>query len=391
MSFLVMLTQRAGAPCSGHPVATLLDLPIFNDSYTGFQLQELKPADLDYEAERRRALNRNSKDGVKPMTKEDLEVEHELTWKMVKQLTMSIFKMDCFSLSFPVGFNEQRTFLERSADLFSFLVTEFADKSYDAVDANLRLAYIGIGIIASFHLVLQTKKPWNPALGETYVGQWSNGTMIFAEQISQDPPISCFQLRPQNGHWKIDSNIYFMMDQGLTQLDLAQNGTTRLTFDDGTIYEWQFPKIRVTGILRGDRVVKIKGPLVVRDITKNLEMRVKVGTRKPRRSKPFGIAEPRATTVIGGVGRMSCDKNPLVTTVTGDYAGSIYVDGRLVWSLERNCSARPFMKVDEGNLLPSDSRYRVDRGCFICGDMEAAEDAKNVVERVGRRDKRLRH
>jgi predicted RNA-binding protein YlxR (DUF448 family) len=48
------------------------------------------------------------------------------------------------------------------------------------------------------------------------------------------------------------------------------------------------------------------------------------------------------------------------------------------------------MKVDDGDLLPSDSRYRVDRGCFICGDMEAAEEAKNVVEWVARRGKRLR-
>jgi hypothetical protein len=264
------------------------------------------------------------------MTKEDLEAEHELTWKMVKQMTMSIFKMDCFSLNFPVGFNEQRTFLERSADLFSFLVTEFADKSSDAADPNLRLSYIGIGIIASFHLILQTKKPWNPILGETYVGQWNNGTVIFAEQISQNPQISCFQLRPQNKRWKIDSNICFVMNQGLTQLDLAQNGTTRLTFDDGTVYEWQFPKVRVTGILRGDRVLKIKGPLVVRDITNELEMRIKVGTRKLRWSKLFGITEPRATTVFGGVGRMGSDETSFMTKVTGDYAGSIYVDGQIV-------------------------------------------------------------
>jgi hypothetical protein len=145
------------------------------------------------------------------------------------------------------------------------------------------------------------------------------------------------------------------------------------------------------GILRGDRVVKMKGSLVVRDITNEMEMNVKVGSRKPRRSKPFGITNPRATTVFGGIRRMSDDKNGFMRKVTGDYAGSIYVDGGLVWSLERNYSTRPFMKVEDGDLLPSDSRYRVDRRCLIEGDLDGAEEAKNVIEQVERRDRKLRH
>lgn len=82
---------------------------------------------------------------------------------------MAIFKMDITRFSFPVGYNEPRTFVERATDLFSFLVMEYIDKALEQTNPTDGLSYLAAGIIARFHLYLQQKKPWNPLLGETYV------------------------------------------------------------------------------------------------------------------------------------------------------------------------------------------------------------------------------
>jgi hypothetical protein len=372
---------RTPAPTSSRPTATLAGILKSNESYTGVQIHDLPEIDPDYAAARQMAQHHNSKDSVKPMTKDEQEAQRELAWQMVKKLTMSIFKMDFLGISFPVGFNEQRTFLERSADLFSFLVTEFMDKCCETDDHHLRLSFVAVGIVTSFHLVLTSKKPWNPAIGKTYVGRWRNGTTMFCEQICQRPPISAIQIRPANNRWTIDSQIQFGIDQGLTQVNLSQSGTTRLTLEDGTVCEWGFPKIPVLGILRGDRIVKAKGPLVVNDLTHHLKVMITVRSKKSREARRYGISKARATTIFGGVRRLQSDGD-FVMKVAGDYADTICLDGRVAWTLERSRSSRPAVKVEESDLMPSDTRYRLDRSLLIEGDVVGAEDAKNVMEQI---------
>jgi hypothetical protein len=331
------------------------------------------------------ALDQNSKEGVRSMTKEEQEEQRDLTWKLIKKLTMAVFKMNLANVSFPVGFNEQRTFLERSSDLFSFLVTEFIDRARESQQIEQRFAYIVIGVIASFHLCLQLKKPWNPTLGETYVGRWENGTTIYAEQISHHPPISCVQIRCPNNRWKIDAQFCFKIEQGLTHFDFSQNGSTKLEFDDGSLYEWQFPVIRILGILKGDRITKVKGPLKMKDLRNSLEAEIEIA---PKKSKRRAIPNLRATSVWGGIRRIGADK--FVSRITGDYAGAVCIDGQIAWDLATNISTRPLTKVNTDELLPSDSRYRIDRGYFIDGDREIAENAKDLLEGLQRKDAHLR-
>lgn len=384
------LIQRGNAPSSDQPIATFSEIPLYNECYTGVCAEEARVADCDYSAEREKALNHNSKQGIKPMTKEELEFERSISWELVKKMTMSIFKLDFSNMSFPVGYNEQRTFLERCADLFSFLVTEYADKAYETSDAQMRLSYITTGILASFHLCLQSKKPWNPTLGETYVGEWPNGTKIYGEQISHHPAISYIQIRPENhNHWKIDSEFRFGINQGVTRIDICQEGISKLIFDDGCVYEWEFPRVRVLGILAGDRILKMKGELKVTDRHNNLEMKVEFN---PKKSKKMGISSSRASTLYGEIRRLGKAEHDdgVLSQMRGDYAESISINNRVSWNLSTNFSSRPIKKVDESLLLPSDSRYRFDRNCLIEGDLKKAEEAKTIIERLQRKDNALR-
>jgi hypothetical protein len=66
------------------------------------------------------AVRWNTKDGVKPRTREEDEMQLALNWQLLKQFTMEIVKMDVICLIFPVSYHASTTFMKRANDLFSF-------------------------------------------------------------------------------------------------------------------------------------------------------------------------------------------------------------------------------------------------------------------------------
>jgi hypothetical protein len=384
-SELAML-RRTQAPLTSDPVKTFNGSTFYNLCYTGFPRQELTAADLDYRAVRDRAINFNGKDGVKPMTKEEQEIEHQLTWNFAKEFTTSLFSADISGMSCPIGYCENRTFIERSADLFSFLATQYIDSAIGAETHTEQLGWITTGILAGFHLLLLSKKPWNPALGETFVSRWPNGPSFYAEQISHHPPISAVQVRGRG--WKIDASLLPNIDQGLSKVDIFQKGTICLRIDNGSVYEWEYPTVRIMGIVRGDRIVKIHGGLRVRDLTNSLEAHIEI---EPKECKRNGLKRCRATTVFGGIYSTKNPKAGPLAKLTGDYADRLFLDGSEVWDIARDFTYRPLEHVDDIDLLPSDGRFRIDRSYLIQGHAEHAGAAKSLFEDLQRREAKLRN
>lgn len=363
----------------------------YNMSYTNYPIQELSRNDLDYSRERNRAINFNSKDGIRPMTKEEQEFEKQLNKQMIKKFTMAIFSFDVTRFSFPVGYNEPRTFIERSSDLFCFLVTSYMEKVVQETDPEQRLSLFTVGIIAAFHLYAQPKKPWNPILGETFVGKWPNGVTIFGEQTSHHPPVSNVQLRAPDDSWKIDAQFNFEIDQGIFQIDIIQKGKVVLTISDGTTYVWEFPTISVFGIIKGERTIRVKSPLEIRDKTHNLTSYVIISPKKNK--KIDELKNPKVTSVYGGVFKgknYDEKKTKFLTLITGDYANKVYINGEQYWDIATDLSIKPLETIQEDEILPSDCRYRIDRGFLIQNDMESAENAKRIMEELQRRDAKLR-
>jgi hypothetical protein len=379
------MSWSKAAPVTNTPVGTLNGQSFCNISYVGVPRQELSSNDAQYSHVRDRAINHNTKEGVNPMTKVEQDFERELNWKLVKQVTMSIFSMDISRFSFPVGYCEDRTFIERAADLFSFLSTGFIDAAIAKPAPEDRLSVLTVGILAGFHLLLLSKKPWNPALGETFVARWPNGVTLYGEQTSHHPAVTCIQV--YGAQWRIDATLHFEINQGLMQVDILQKGSVRLTLHDGSRYEWEFPTIRATGILRGDRIVRAKGPFAVKDLTHSLECEIDIN---PKDSKKKGIRNSRATTIWGGVRSSASAKSPLLKIITGDYTDKIFVDGVSTWNINQDLTSRPTEVIDDQDLLPSDGRFRIDRGYLIRGDETSAAKAKTLLEELARHDEKLR-
>lgn len=377
------ITARSSAPVQPDATAMgeLSGAPVYNTSYTTCPRQDLVYDDDDYSKERRLCRECSDDYGVKPMTKEELDEERALTWAIIKRLTMSVLSMDFTSFSFPVGYSEQRSFLERMADLFTYLAGGYADKVSAATDPAQRLQYLTAGVCAGFITYMQTKKPWNPILGETFVCKWPNGVTMYAEQTSHHPPISDIQITSPSGAWKCNAHCNFTINSGVLSVDVVQAGVFVLELADGTRYEWEFPIINVSGVIRGERYVNVKGPIVLRDVTNGLVSTVEVAPKTGFWSRA------RATALEG---KVTAEDGSVRSTLSGDFTKALAVDGEEVWQLDKNVCHRPTAQVDDAELLPSDSRFRLDRYYLINKDLDTADRAKVIMEEAQRREEKLR-
>jgi hypothetical protein len=168
------------------------------------------------------------------------------------------------------------------------------------------------------------------------------------------------------------------------EVDIFQSGVFALEFSDGATFEWEFPTIAAFGIIQWQRSIVLKGPVVVRDTLNDLTLEIQLGP-KPDRTK--GITKQRHSQLYGGI---ADGKGKLSTTVTGDYARAVVVDGMEVWNIDRNIAHRPTAGFPDELMLPSDSRYRLDRMMLIKKDLEAADAVKVTIEETQRREKKLR-
>lgn len=396
-----MAFARKEAPISGtvQEAGKAAGVEIKNTSVVGFQRTELPNTDNDYTFERERAKTKMTPEGLKPLTKEEQHEEHQMTKALLKKFTQNVLQSAGASISFPVAYSEPRSYLERTSDLFAFLVNEYIQKSIEAQDPIEKLSLIITGIVAGYYLDLNTKKVFNPYLGETYMSRWENGSTIYAEQVSHHPPLSVFQIYSPDDSWYCYSDpVKFDVDNNMmSSLEISMEGLFHLHIKNGPVYEWEFPIVYVAGQLKGDRIVRVKGSIEVRDITNGFAAKIEVS---PKPSKKKGITESRASTIYGGISKVSKEKKSklslsksdesYIKVFTGDYVHQILFDGKVMWDINNDIVHRAGFQVNDEDLLPSDVRFRGDRVLLIRNNNPEADKAKTCLENLQRREAKIR-
>ena len=385
------LLDRKEAPTK--PDAKVMGTPnglqIKNTSYRCIDPVNLPQRDPDYSYELDRSINHKCKDGVYPMTPEEQAAEREVSWGLVKKFTKNIFKFNFTNFSFPASYSEPRSFLERTADIFVFLADSYIDKCAAEKDPDLKLFNIAAGIVGGFYIYMQAKKPWNPVLGETYVGNYESGAKIYAEQTSHHPPISDWDIYGKDEQWRCHAHCSFTIDSGMREVDINQNGIFHLEFKDGQVYEWEFPIIQVYGIIYGDRIIRIKGPVIIKDLTNHLVCEVQI---QPKKDKSKKIDASEATTVYAFTYQEGDKSMKERRVMRGDWTKCLTVDpdNTVIWDIQKTRVKRPLPEASREELLPSDSRFRIDRAFLIQQSTEAADTAKSTIEESQRREEKLR-
>lgn len=399
-----MLTDLKQAPSkSAIPVQdTAGGLQLTVLSLSGVERTELPSQDSDYSFERERALTKNTPEGLQPVPHDECKIEHKLSKELVKKFTANIMKGP---ISFPIFYSEPRSYIERTADLLSFLVTKYIP---DVIQINSAekdpykmLALITTGLVASFHIDLNPKKVFNPYLGETLATRWPNGTQFFAEQSSHHPPVSDIQVLSPDNSYRCYAHANFDVENGMNQVEINQNGVFTLEITNGPTYTWEFPTVSASGFMKGDKTLKMKGAFTVTDQTNNLVCTIGIAPNvKKLNSIPYfaGMKQSFASNVYGGinkkperkVAKLSIGAPTYEKVIYGDYCKEIFYDGDKIWDIQTDTAQRPIKDVEQDMLLPSDSRYRLDRVLLIKGQMEDADKAKSALEEIQRREEKIR-
>ena len=383
------LVNRGPAPVNDEAkvMGSVEGLTILNTSYIGVPFHRIEYPDPDFAHERDRAMNHNTDDGIKPLTPEQQAHERELAWELIKRITKKIFSMDPMSISFPVDFNDPRTSLERMADNMVYLANKYIDLAFEESNPEKRLGYIAAGIIASFQLQMQQKKPWNPVLGETYSGRYFNGNRIYAEQTSHHPPITAIEIIGDKNKWRCHSVIDIKVSSGPFKAEIYYYGSFKLELGNGVVIEWNIPTNVMTGIISGDRLMRMSGPVEIKDVANNIGLKFDAW---PKKDKSKGILKTRSSTIWGCTYLLNEKKATPRMILSGDYTDKIMLDSEVIWDISQDFAVRPLNETPQDDILLSDSRFRIDRGCLIDGKMSDAEVAKKVIEESQRREEKLR-
>lgn len=74
----------------------------------------------------------------------------------------------------------------------------------------------------------------NPILGETYNGEFEDGTKYYAEQSCHRPPVSHFLIYGPNNCYICDGFAEFAAHPGFNSISVNARGSRKIIFSDGT-------------------------------------------------------------------------------------------------------------------------------------------------------------
>ena len=96
----------------------------------------------------------------------------------------------------------------------------------------------------------------------------------------------------------------------------------------------------------------------------------------------------RVTSVQGGV--RTTGQTNFTTLIHGDYCDQVFINNKKAWDIKSDLTSRPLKEIPDADLLPSDCRFRIDRGMLIDEKNDEAETAKTLIEELQRHDYKLR-
>lgn len=170
------------------------------------------------------------------------------------------------AVSLPVRIFEKRSTIERMCDLWStgpiFLLE--AARSEDPIERFKKCITF---FISGLHSTVEMRKPFNPIIGETFEAYWPDNSKIYLEHISHHPPISSFLVEHHAGLYRYYGSYEYVAK--LTDFGNAAAGRSvgknYIEFQDGTKIVFEYPHMKLGGLLFGKRTIKFSGKVEFAD------------------------------------------------------------------------------------------------------------------------------
>ena len=322
---------------------------------------------------------------------------------VVKQVAITLLKgLTLAHISLPIKIFEPRSAIHRLVDMWSY-APKFLKRASQIEDPLERFKYVIAFQMGSLYICSSQYKPFNPILGETFQGAFSDDSQIYCEHTSHHPPITNFHIQDKDDEYEYWGYYEVYGQMGANSLKSGLRGPNNLRFKDGQQIVFKTPDFLLCGTVMGDRTIEATGSTYFYDRTNNFKAVIVFSTytrsgfwnvsESGRRDEYRGVIYKATPALVNNandvydLGNLQ-DMEEKICDIKGSWLRTLEIDGAKYWDIDSDEPerARPLEEV-----IPSDWRFREDLLWLRYGDMKIAQKWKYKMEEQQRKDRRNRH
>jgi len=358
-----------------------------------------------------RQNQRHTNGGWKFIDEPELKKQRGVCWELVKSVGNSIIEgKELTNTCLPISLFEPRSFLEKLSDTWGY-APNYLSLAAATKDPLERFKLVIAFTVSGLHLTQTLTKPFNPLLGETFEGSFSDGSNAFCEQTSHHPPISHWEVVDKDNRFKFYGYANFSARCLGNVVKGNQKGPLTIEFDDGTKITWTFPEVLIKGIFWGDRVTEFSGKITFVDEKNKLGCDIAFNPNALGFVKSLFSKQKEPSDVLSGFiykldsslsssngisssssssskkkESSSSSSTNNICKVEGSWLTELIIDNIVYW----NIKMQPSGIIYKENPLPSDCRYREDLKYLKEGNIEKAKEFKELIEDKQRSEAKIR-
>lgn len=341
-----------------------------------------------------RIFKLNEKHELVVIDKKILESQKGILADVFKQATFLLLTgQGMVKMSLPIRIFEPKSQVERLGEFFTNL--DQMHKAAEAPPGIEMFKYVISFFCGNYLYGVDTRKPFNPYIGETLQASFMEGTKLFIEHVHHDPPVDQMLFINDAKNFKISGAIETSPSMTSNELKLKFKGVIEVDIAGEKFY-CTLPTVSNKGLIVGARRIVLEDCLYFHYPSQKLKAYVKFGNDKRADTLEGGIYTSNEALVKHqdhfGPNIFPNLKPKRMTTeqqlckIEGFWLEFVAFDGIKLWTKDQ----RGYKMQMEEDVLPSDWRFREDLIWLIYGNSVHAQEWKLKLEEVLRDFRKLR-
>ena len=291
---------------------------------------------------------------------------------LVSNIILQILKVPFgHHISLQVKMFEPKTLIERLTNLFSFAnkyLIKASDKNLSYIERFKLVLTFGF---CGLYIPAQQLKPFNPFLGETFQGEFPDGTKVYCEQVTHSP-LCCRFYVIKNKIYKIYGYFNFSVSSEKlgSVMYIMQKGPVHVNFPQiNETISYSIPKVKILNATsENNRSNLYDGYFSIIDVKNNLRGVIKFYENKKCFHKIYGNIfeykfkkdfkfEEDKVWEFSKKYKLNSKHYKQIANITGSFLENLFWNKQTLWVMDEIIPEfiKPVM-----NPLPSDGRYRED-------------------------------
>lgn len=333
---------------------------------------------------------RNSKNELVMINKELNKQMSGIFPDVLKQIALLVFTgQSVFKVQLPIRIFDTKSqvmgMLEFLTNLDQLRLASEATNSLERFKRVITYA------VSNFAYRLFILKPYNPLLGETFEGVFTDGTLAYCEHVVHEPPAQHILLVNEQIGFRVYATLRMDVKFSASEGKFMFKGVIVCDFKGDKFY-YTFPHYVNRGMLTGQRRLSLEGTMYFHYPARNWKAFVHLDHGKLDGAICINddVLDPKhaslTTSLFADPKHMLPPSDQILSTITGSWLNNVNFDGVEYW----NRSEKSHVLHVANNVIPSDFRWREDLISHLRGNSEEALLWKLRLEEVQREDRKRR-